>query len=136
MRGSARRPREAGRKILFKIFREVIRTVLQNQGGNRMRMIVDLSMPPEPFNTLVRKGTAGETLQKILGELKPEGAYFTAREGKRGGILIMDVSDASKIPSIAEPFFLHFDAQVQFHPCMTPDDLAKSGLDEIGKKYK
>lgn len=106
------------------------------KGGPQLRMIVDLSMPPEPFNTLVRKGTAGETIQKILEDLKPEAAYFTAREGRRGGILVMDVADASKIPSIAEPFFLHFDASVEFHPCMTPEDLAKSGLDELGKKYK
>jgi hypothetical protein len=100
-----------------------------------MRMIVELQMPLEPFNSLVRKGTAGQVLQRILGELKPEAAYFSAQNGKRGGIIIVDLPDASKIPSIAEPFFLHFNASVSFNPCMTPEDLAKAGLEELGKKW-
>src|SRR5262245_7920056 len=101
-----------------------------------MRMLVDIQMPLEPFNTLVKNGTAGQIVQKILGDLKPEAAYFAARDGKRGGTIVLDVTDASKIPSIAEPFFLHFNASVSFHPCMTPDDLAKAGLEELGKKYR
>lgn len=101
-----------------------------------MRMLIDLKMPLEPFNTLVKNGTAGQILQKILGDLKPEAAYFTARDGKRGGTLVLDVPDASKMPAISEPFFLHFNASVEFHPCMTPADLAKAGLEDLGKKYK
>jgi hypothetical protein len=101
-----------------------------------MRMLIDLQMPLEPFNTLVKNGTAGQVIQKILTDLKPEAAYFVARDGKRGGTIVVDVADASKIPAIAEPFFLHFNASVSFHPCMTPEDLAKAGLEELGKKYK
>jgi hypothetical protein len=101
-----------------------------------MRMLIDLEMPIEPFNTLVRNGTAGQVIQKILTDIKPEAAYFTARDGKRGGTLVVDVADATKIPAIAEPFFLHFNASVQIHPCMTPEDLAKAGLEDLGKKYK
>ena len=100
-----------------------------------MRMIVDVKMPLEPFNSLVRNGTAGEIIQKILGDIKPEAAYFLARDGKRGATIVVDVADATKIPAIAEPFFLHFDASVEFHPCMTPEDLGKAGLAELGKKY-
>ena len=47
----------------------------------------------------------------------------------------MDVADASKIPSLAEPFFLSFNADVEFHMTMTPEDLGKAGLDSIGKKW-
>ena len=101
-----------------------------------MRMLVDIRMPLEPFNALVKNGTAGQVIQKILDDLKPEAAYFAARDGKRGGILVLDVADASKIPSVAEPFFLHFNASVSFHPCMTPEDLGKAGLEELGKKYR
>jgi len=101
-----------------------------------MRMLIDVHMPLEPFNTLVKNGTAGQVIQKILEDLKPEAAYFAARDGKRGGIIVLDVADASKIPSVAEPFFLHFNANVSFHPCMTPADLAKAGLEELGKKYR
>ena len=101
-----------------------------------MRMLVDLEFPVEPFNARVKDGTAGRIVQSILAELKPEAAYFTARHGKRGGTMVVDLPDPSKIPSIAEPFFLHFHAAVSFHPCMTPEDLGKAGLDELGKKYR
>jgi hypothetical protein len=43
--------------------------------------------------------------------------------------------DASKIPALAEPFFLLFDASVEFRPVMVPADLEKSGIDKIGKKW-
>jgi hypothetical protein len=100
-----------------------------------MRMLVEFQCPLEPFNSLVRKGTADQVMQQILGDLKPEAAYFTAREGKRGGILVVDLPDPSKIPAIAEPFFLHLQASVTFFPCMTPEDLTKANLTELGRKY-
>ena len=100
-----------------------------------MRMLVDIQLPVEPFNILVKEGTAGKIMQDILRDLKPEAVYFTSRDGKRGATIVVDVADASKIPSIAEPFFLHFNASVSLHPCMTPEDLAKAGLEELGKKY-
>ena len=77
-----------------------------------MRMLVDIQLPIEPFNTLIKNGTASGIIQKILGDLKHEAAYFTTRDGKRGGTLVLDVPDASSIPAIAEPFFLHFNASV------------------------
>ena len=64
----------------------------------------------------------------------PEAVYFAAREGKRGGVMIVDLPDASKIPAIAEPFSLRFQATVAIHPCMTPQDLANAGLDQLGQK--
>ena len=100
-----------------------------------MRMLVDIQLPIEPFNTRVKEGTAAKIMQEIPGDLKPEAAYFTARDGKRGGTIVIDVADVLNIPAIAEPFFLHFNASVSFHPCMTPDDLAKAGLEQHGKKY-
>jgi hypothetical protein len=101
-----------------------------------MRMLVDLQFPLEPFNTQVKEGTVGQTLQKILGELKPEAAYFTARDGKRGGTLVIDVPGPSSLSAIAEPFFLQFNASVSFHPCMTPEDLGKAGLEGLGRRYR
>ena len=100
-----------------------------------MRMLIEFQLPIEPFNTLVRKGTAGQVIQKILSDVKPEAVYFTAREGKRGGVMIVNLSDPSKIPAIAEPFFLQFNATVAIHPCMTPEDLGKAGLETLGKAW-
>ena len=49
--------------------------------------------------------------------------------------MIVDLADPSQIPSIAEPLFLAFTANVEFHPVMSPDDLARAGLDELRKKW-
>ena len=100
-----------------------------------MRMMVDFENPPEPFNSMVKKGTAGATLMKIVETIKPEAVYFAARNGKRGGTMIVDLPDASYIPKIAEHLFLAFESKVSFYPCMTPEDLKKAGLDDIGKDY-
>ena len=100
-----------------------------------MRMLIDVNFPLEPFNTLIRNGTAGQKIQQILEDVKPEAVYFSERHGKRGAILIVDVAEPSKVPSIAEPFFLTFNASVEFHVVMGPDELASAGLEELGKKY-
>ncbi|MCH8109882.1 MAG: panthothenate synthetase [Chloroflexi bacterium] len=100
-----------------------------------MRMIIDVNLRIEPFNTLVRNGTVGQKIQQILEDLKPEAAYFSERNGKRGGIFIVDVSEPSQVPAIAEPFFLTFDATVEFRVAMTPEDLGAAGLDALGKKW-
>jgi len=93
-------------------------------------------MPIEPFNTMIKNGTAAKAIEQVMADIKPEAAYFLERNGHRGATLIVDVPDPSRIPAIAEPLFLLFNASVTFHPVMTAEDLAKSGLDEIGKKYK
>ena len=100
-----------------------------------MRMLIDFNFPLEPFNTLVRNRTAGQKIQEILEEIKPEAVYFSERGEKRGGIMIVDVADPSKVPAIAEPFFLTFNASVEFHIVMGPEELGRTGLDELGKKY-
>ena len=84
---------------------------------------------------MVRDGTVGEKLQEILGEIKPEAAYFTERDGHRGAVLVVDLADPSKIPQLAEAFFLLFNALAKFRVCMTPEDLGPAGLDAIGSKY-
>jgi hypothetical protein len=100
-----------------------------------MRMLVDISLPLDPFNGMVKNGTAAPTLERILDDIKPEAAYFSERGGKRGGILIVDVADPSRVPAIAEPFFLTFNASVEFRIVMSPEDLANAGLNELGKRY-
>jgi hypothetical protein len=98
-------------------------------------MLMKVWMPVEPFNTLVRNGTAGAKMQQVLEDIKPEAAYFTAVDGHRGGVIVVNMNDASEIPRLAEPFFLNFDAEVEFHPCMTPEDLGRADLVSLGKKW-
>jgi hypothetical protein len=98
-------------------------------------MLMYVDFPVEPFNTLTRDGTVGSKIRQALEDIKPEAAYFSERDGLRGGILVVDVPEPSRIPALAEPFFLVFNASVKFRVAMTPEDLERAGLEELGKKY-
>jgi hypothetical protein len=98
-------------------------------------MLLHVKFPHEPFNTALKDGTAGAKMRRILDEMKPEAVYFSDYEGRRGAILIVNLDNPSKVPSFAEPWFITFNADCEFHVVMTPEDLAKAGLDELGKKW-
>jgi hypothetical protein len=100
-----------------------------------MRILLNITFPHDKFNAAVKDGSAGKKLKKILDKMKPEAVYFTGHHGKRGAIMVVDLPDASKIPSLAEPWFLSFNADVDFQIAMTPGDLAKADLDKLGKKW-
>ena len=100
-----------------------------------MRMLVHAKFPHEPFNSLVKSGVAGQKIQAIMNDIKPEAVYFTEYDGKRGTVMIVNLENPSQVPKIAEPFFITFQADVSFHIVMTPDDLAKAGLDALGKQW-
>jgi hypothetical protein len=103
-----------------------------------MRILLRVSIPVESGNAAVKAGTLGSTIEKILADLKPEAAYFIADDdGNRSGSIVFDMQDQSQIPSVAEPWFLAFNAKVSFRPVMTPQDLAKAGpsLANAAKQY-
>ncbi|HVM62296.1 MAG TPA: panthothenate synthetase [Verrucomicrobiae bacterium] len=100
-----------------------------------MKMLLDVTFPHEPFNALVRKGVLGKKMAEIMEAIKPEAAYFSEKDGHRGVTMIVDVAEPSKIPGIAEPLFLTFNADVKLRIVMTPEELGKAGLDAIGKKW-
>ncbi len=89
-----------------------------------MRFIVKVSMPVEAGNAQARQGF--KSLSEILDQIKPEAAYFYEDHGQRTALLIINMSDPSEIPGIAEPFFLALNASVEIHPAMTPADLQKA----------
>jgi hypothetical protein len=94
-----------------------------------------LQFPIEPFNTAVKNGTVGAKMRQIMDATKPEAAYFTERDGHRGGILVVNMDNASDIPRLAEPWFLTFNAEVELRIAMTPEDLAHADLESLGKKW-
>ena len=100
-----------------------------------MKMLLTVEFPPEPFNSLVRSGKAGGLIGRILETIKPEEAYFTEQDGKRGGIFVINVQSPSEVPAFSEPFFLNFEADCKFRILMSPEDLQKAGLQELGKKW-
>ena len=100
-----------------------------------MKMLMNVRIPHEPFNSLVRAGKTGEIIQRILEDIKPESIYFTEQNGTRGAVAIIDVASPSRIPFFAEPFFLNFNADCEFRIAMSPEDLGKAGLEALGKKW-
>jgi hypothetical protein len=100
-----------------------------------MRMIMLVQFPAEPFNSFVRSGSIGETMHRILDAIKPEVAYFTERDGHRGAILVVDLKDAPDVAKMAEPWFLAFNAQVEYRVAMTAEDLGRANLSELGQTW-
>ena len=89
-----------------------------------MRFLLKVSFPVEAGNAAAKSGF--KAIQKILEEQKPEAACFIAEGGKRTGLLIVHMNDASQIPSLAEPWFLTLHAGVERVPAMAPADLQKA----------
>ena len=100
-----------------------------------MRLLMFARIPHEEFNDAQRDGSIGEKLQKILAETTPEAVYFTELDGQRAAMMVIDIADQSEIPSYAEPWFLTFNADVEFRIAMTPADLEKAGLDSLAKMW-
>ncbi len=98
-------------------------------------MLVNVAFPIEPFNSMVRNGTAGEVIGQVLEDIKPDRIFFTEQDGNRGAVMVVEVADASSIPSNAEPWFLSFEANCDFNIAMTPDDLMRANLAKLGEKY-
>ena len=51
---------------------------------------------------------------RILEDLKPEAAYFVSTDGNRGGFFVIDIQNPGEMPRLAEPWFMKFNAKVEF----------------------
>lgn len=102
-----------------------------------MRIMLKVTIPVETGNAAAKAGKLGAIIQSILTDLKPEAAYFTDDDGRRAGLIFLDLQDASQIPAIAEPWMQAFNASIELHPVMIVDDLAKAGtaIEKAVKKF-
>lgn len=108
------------------------------RGGEKVRVMITFSINPEKGDGLIKEGRLGETMASILEDLQPEAAYFTDVEGTRGGVLVVDMEDASQIPAVTEPLLLGLGATIRVQPVMTPEDLrgaAGEALQQMAQKY-
>jgi hypothetical protein len=98
-------------------------------------MLMHVKIPHDEFNDALREGNPGKTLSEIIEDTKPEVVYFTEYDGQRGVMMVIEMEDASQIPGYAEPWYLNFEADVEFRVAMTPEDLKKAGLKGLAKKW-
>jgi hypothetical protein len=88
-----------------------------------MRTILKVTVPVEAGNVGIKNGRLAGVVESAIQALKPEATYFYAEGGKRHALFVFDLKDASDIPSVAEPFFLELNADVELHPCMNLADM-------------
>lgn len=89
-----------------------------------MRFLFRVIMEPEAGNRAVRDPNFIKNIQGFMENNKVEAAYFTAVNGNRNAIFILDMPSADMIPVIAEPFF-QMGASVEFFPTMNLEELKK-----------
>ncbi len=92
-----------------------------------MRYIMKMRMPIEAGNAALKDPDFGAKMQQLLMEIKAEAAYFSTIDGQRGAYIIVNMDDASQMPSLAEPFFLWLNADIECLPVMLPEDLGRAG---------
>jgi hypothetical protein len=90
-----------------------------------MRMMMTFKLPVEKGNQAFKDGSLAKAIESLMSKLKPEAAYFGPMGGKRAGIIIFEMADASGLVSSGEPLFHHLDAEVEIVPVMVPEDLRK-----------
>jgi hypothetical protein len=102
-----------------------------------MRFLVKVNIPVEAGNRAVKAGTLGTTIQAILADVQPEAVYFVDDNGQRTALLFLDMQDASQRPAMVEPWLLAFNARIELHPVMVPEDLltASRAFEATVKKY-
>lgn len=96
-----------------------------------MRVLLKANIPTAAGNAAIEKGTLAPTLEKVLGELKPEAAYFSLEGGMRTAYIFFDLKEPSAMPKAGEELFMQLGAQIDMTPAMTPEELQK-GLAALG----
>ena len=102
-----------------------------------MRFLVKVTIPLEAGNELVRDPKFGKRVQEILDDIKAEDVYFTVYGGQRTIFLVVNLSDASRIPALVEPLWLALKANVDLIPAMSQKEFAKAAahVERAAKKY-
>jgi hypothetical protein len=112
--------------------------ITKYNGGFYMRCLMKVSIPVDAGNAAIADGSLPKTIESILGDLKPEAAYFAEERGQRTAFIFFDLKGTSQIPAVAEPWFLAFNAHVELHPAMNLDDFRKAapGIEHAVKHYR
>ncbi len=102
-----------------------------------MKYLVKVTLDTETASAAIRDGSLMEKVQRILGEIKPEDAYFVTENGGRTIYLVVNADDVKSLPHLTEPWWLLFKADVSILPAFTLQDMESLGpvLEDMGKKF-
>lgn len=92
-----------------------------------MKYLMKVRIPNDIGNDKIKDPQFGMKMKDILTEIKAEAVYFTTICGCRGCYAVVNMEDASQMPAIAEPFYSWLQADIDFMPVMTIEDLGKAG---------
>ena len=95
-----------------------------------MRMMAIVEFDLEKGNEVVSSGAIEDIFKRVMGELRPEAAYFGPVNGQRGAYLIVNMDDSSKVPLFSETLFQEMHATIEWIPVMNADDLQR-GLQQL-----
>ena len=93
-----------------------------------MRMLLKIQVSTKSGNAV---------LNSILADIKREAVYFYLENAQRTVQIIFDLQDQADLPTIIEPWFLVFGANVTVTPVLNGDDFVKAGppLGAVAQKY-
>ncbi len=91
-----------------------------------MNILVKVVFPVDSGNAAIADPGFGGIIQKIFADQKAEAVYFHPSGGQRAVSYVSDVSDGSRIPSLVEPWWLRFRADVTLTPVFTPKEMEKA----------
>ena len=96
-----------------------------------MRMYMQISLPADKGNAAIKDGRIEKVMMGFRDRWQPEALYFTALNGVRTVVAVVDLKKEADIPPMVEPFFLELEAKVEMGPAMNGDDLG-AGLAALG----
>jgi hypothetical protein len=96
-----------------------------------MRVLLTAQMDTEKSNQAIADNTLPKTMSSLLEQVKPESAFFGAKDGVRTAFIVFDLKEPSDMPSVAEPLFQELGAKVTVMPVMNFDDV-RTGLQKYG----
>ena len=102
-----------------------------------MKFLVKATMPVKAGNAYVRGSDLQSRMDTVMGDVRPEAAYFTIDNGQRTAYFVMNVEDSLDLPRIAEPLWQAWEADVTFIPVIPAEDMEKlmGMVGELTKKY-
>ena len=102
-----------------------------------MRFLLKATMPIEAGNALSKDPSMEHKMEAIMGDLKPESVFFCLEGGQRTIYFEITVDDSSRLPSIAEPLWHTFKADIEMIPAMNQEEFGKAmeSLGTVMAKY-